>query len=142
MKLSFSIRNWEGIRWEEFCGVASATGMAGIELYDIKGEMFTGKTSVTNPGLSAAARRELAKAGLTIPCVCAVHDFTDPDFQEELADCIETAVNLGVENVGVRTDNPDMDACVNIMRELIEMVNGNPVRLLVETTGAFALIMH
>ena len=138
MKLSFSIRNWEGIRWEEFCGVASATGMAGIELYDIKGEMFTGKTSVTNPGLSAAARRELAKAGLTIPCVCAVHDFTDPDFQEELADCIETAVNLGVENVGIRTDNPDMDACVNIMRDLIEMVNGNPVRLLVETTGAFA----
>ena len=112
--------------------------MAGIELYDIKGEMFTGKTSVTNPGLSAAARRELAKAGLTIPCVCAVHDFTDPDFQEELADCIETAVNLGVENVGIRTDNPDMDACVNIMRDLIEMVNGNPVRLLVETTGAFA----
>ena len=138
MKLSFSIRNWKGIRWEEFCGVASATGMAGIELYDIKGEMFSGKSSVTNPGLSAAARRELAKAGLTIPCVCTVGDFTDPAFKEELEDCIETAVNLGVENVGIRTDNLDMDVCVNVMQELIELVNGNPVRLLVETTGAFA----
>ena len=138
MKLSFSIRNWDGIRWEEFCGVASATGMAGIELYDIRSEMFSGKSSVTNPGLSAAARRELAKAGLTIPCVCAVGDFTDPVFREELENCIETAVNLGVENVGIRTDNQDMDVCVNVMQELIELVNGYPVRLLVETTGAFA----
>ena len=69
MKLSFTIRNWAGTSWEEAVNVAAVTGMAGIELYDIAGEKFTGKGSVTNPGVSAAARRELAKAGISIPCV-------------------------------------------------------------------------
>ena len=32
MKLSFSIRNWNGIGWNEFCEAAKYTRMTGIEL--------------------------------------------------------------------------------------------------------------
>ena len=30
MKLSFSIQNWDGIEWQEFCDVAKDTKMKGV----------------------------------------------------------------------------------------------------------------
>ena len=80
MKLSFSIRNWDNISWQEFLDAAQNTRMAGIEIYDVRGPVFRGKTSPTNPELSAVTRRELIARGLSIPCAGTVTDFTDSSF--------------------------------------------------------------
>ena len=69
--------------WKELCQVASCTQMSGIELYDIAGPVFAGKSSPANPELSAVTRRELAGAGLALPCIGTVNDFTDPAFKQE-----------------------------------------------------------
>ena len=138
MKLSFSIRNWTDYTWTDFCAVAEATHMSGIELFDITGETFSGKGSVTNPERSAAARRDLALSGLALPCVETVRDFTDTAFAAELEQCVQTAVNLGILNIALHTEQQDMEACVSAMQQLLPVVGCQPVTLVVETAGAFA----
>ena len=112
MKLAFSIQNWEGIEWQEFCDVAEDTGMKGVEIYDIDAPIFQGKSTPTNPEFSSATRRALQNQGLNIPCIDTVSDFTSEDFLSEFTECMEVAVNLNVPAISVHTENKDHDTCV------------------------------
>ncbi len=138
MKLSFSIQNWNTMSWKELCQVASCTQMSGIELYDIAGPVFAGKSSPANPELSAVTRRELAGAGLALPCIGTVNDFTDPAFKQEFSECLETAVNLGIDCIGLHTENADPEECAVHLEEVLEAIGSKPVAAVVETTGAYA----
>ena len=138
MKLSFSIQYWNGIDWNAFRAAAVDARLQGIELYDIDGPVFQGKSSPTNPELAAATRRGLTHQGLSIPCVDTVGDFTDPGFERELSECVEVAVNLGVACVGVHTSNDNQAACAERMGMLLNAVGQKPVTILIETTGAYA----
>ena len=124
--------------WKELCQVASCTQMSGIELYDIAGPVFAGKSSPANPELSAVTRRELAGAGLALPCIGTVNDFTDPAFKQEFSECLETAVNLGIDCIGLHTENADPEECAVHLEEVLEVIGSKPVAAVVETTGAYA----
>ena len=100
MKLSFSIQNWKNMSWDEFCDVAEATRMQGIELYDIQGPVFRGKTSPSNPERAASTRRYLISKNLRIPCVNTVNDFTN--FIQEL---IMSKNEVNQENLDLRFDH-------------------------------------
>ena len=138
MKLSFSIQNWNGLSWGDFCAVAQDVRLQGVEICDVNGPAFQGKASPTNPELAAAARRALIRQGLSIPCVDTVGDFTDPGFERELSECVEVAVNLGVACVGVHTSNDNQAACAERMGMLLNAVGQKPVTISIETTGAYA----
>ncbi len=138
LKLSFSIRHWAGISWEEFCSTASGTGMSGIEIHDVTDPIFQGKGSPTNPDQAAYQRRRLAAEGLSIPCLGTVKDFTDPSFIRELSECIDIAVNLGIETIGIHTACTDMETCVQSLGIGLEAVGDRPVTLLVETADAYS----
>ena len=138
MKLSFSIRNWNGCSWEEYCEAAAATHMAGIELHDILSPVFEGKGSPTNPELAAYTRRTLIGDGLQIPCVSTVRDFTEAGFAREFGECLEASVNLGIACIGVHTEETDADACEAALGRILDMVGDKPVAVVVETFGAFA----
>ena len=107
MKLSFSIRNWHSLSWQELCAVAQNTRMQGIELYDLEGPVFQGKESPSNPDRAASVRRDLIGRGLEIPCVDMTRSLTDPLFDREFSACLETAVNLGVPHVAVHASLDD-----------------------------------
>ena len=138
MKLSFSIRNWDNISWQEFLDAAQNTRMAGIEIYDVRGPVFRGKTSPTNPELSAVTRRELIARGLSIPCAGTVTDFTDSAFFEEMERVLAAAVNLGIPYIAIHTDETDADKCAFAIEKIIKALGERPVTVLVETSGAFA----
>ena len=138
MKLSFSIQNWNTMSWDELRAVASCTQMSGIELYDIDGPVFAGKASPANPELAAVTRRELAGEGLAIPCIGTVNDFTDPAFAREFAECLETAVNLGIDCIGIHTENADPEECAAHLEAVLEALGEKPVAAVIETTGAYA----
>ena len=138
MKLSFSIENWKETSWADFCGVAEDTRVTGIELYDIEGPVFQGKGSPTNPELAAAERRRLINRGLSIPCLNTVGDFTEPAFIREMTECLEVAVNLGIDHIGIHTEETDQDTCALRVRELLALVGDKPVTVLVETADAYA----
>ena len=138
MKLSFSIQYWNNMDWNAIRQAALDAKLKGVELFDIDGPVFQGKSSPTNPELAAATRRSLTNDGLTLPCIDTIGDFTDPGFQRELMDAVEAAVNLGVDYVGVHTSSDSQAACCERMAVLLAALGDKPVTLLVETTGAYA----
>ena len=138
MKLSFSIEHWDGIEWQEFCDVARDTKMKGIEIYNVEAPIFQGKTTPTNPEYASATRRHLQNQELSIPCIDTVTDFTSEDFLAEFTECMEVAVNLGIPSISVHTDVEDHDLCVESLGILLEVTEGFPVTILVETVGAYA----
>ena len=138
MKLSFSIQNWDSLTWSECCASAADAHLKGIELYNLDAPMLQGKSSPTNPELSAVTRRELVRQELSVPCVGTVGDFTSPDFAGELAETVEVAMNLGAENIVIHTGEGDMDVCEKAVAELLDVIGDQPVRLLVDTVGAYA----
>ena len=138
MNLSFTMQNWNALTWEEFCAVAAEVRLQGIEMYNVNGPAFQGKLSPANPELAAATRRGLIRQNLTVPCIGTVLDFTDADFRYELDECLEIAKNLGVENVALHTSEESQDVCAARISAYMDKLTGTGVRLLVETTGAYA----
>ncbi|MBR4711760.1 MAG: AMP-binding protein [Clostridia bacterium] len=137
MKLSFSIRDWKDLNWQQFCDLAATTEMQGIELQDVRGPLFQGKTGLANPELAAVIRRGLAEQKLTIPCIDTARDFTAPDFPEELRASAELCANLGIPNIVIHTASDRQDACVERLSRLMADLT-QPVTLLVDTVGAYA----
>ncbi len=138
MKLSFSIEHWKEMKWADFCDVAGETHVTGIELHNIEGPLFQGKSSPTNPELAASARRDLINRGLSIPCIDTVGDFTSSGFLREMRESIEVAVNLGAPYVGIHTSETDPDFCEKMLREILALVGDAKVTVLIETTGELA----
>ena len=138
MKLSFSIQNWKGMSWEELCGAAVNARLQGIEMVDVRGPLFSGKNSPTNPDRSAGVRRTLLGLGLEVPCVGTVLDWHNPDFLREFDECVETAVNLGIPCVSVHSGCEDDDDNARVLSELLERTAPHKVTVLVETAFRYA----
>ena len=138
MKLSFSIEYWYGMDWNAFRTAALDAKLQGIELYDINGPMFQGKASLTNPEMIGATRRSLTNQGLKIPCIGTEGDFTDPGFDRELNKCVDAALELGVEYIGIHTRTKSQPACTQHVTKLLAAIGDKPVTLLIETTGTYA----
>ena len=137
MKLSFSIQYWNDYSWSDMVEAAVDARLNGIELYNVRGSVFQGKTSPTNPEMSASTRRNLAGQSLSLPCISTKTDFTAPEFADELRESITTAVNLGVPNIGMHTHCNEQEVCENAIREHLAAVGNAPVVLLVETDGFY-----
>ncbi len=138
MKLSFSIQNWKETDWNRFCDVAVYTHMQGIELYDINGPVLLDKSGPANPQRAASVRRDLTEKGLELPCLGTVNDFTSPEFWQELDECLELAVNLGISCVSIHTEMDDQDLCAGFLAEILEKIDDLPVTVIVETSGAYS----
>ena len=90
MKLSFSTKGWHGKSFDEFCDIAKDLRFSGIELHNVKNELFTGSDSAFCDYLSAATLRKLYEKKLSIPCIDSICDLSDEeqkDFaREEIMD--------------------------------------------------------
>ena len=109
MKLSYSIRYWTDIDWQEACTAAAETKMAGVELCGIGDDRFSGKSSPTNPELASSTRRKLGSNDLCVPCVDTVSDFTSDEFLVEFSEAVDVAVNLGSPYVSIHTADTDKE---------------------------------
>ena len=138
MNLSFSIRHWDNINWDEFLNAAVETRMKGVEISNITGPVFAGKASPTNPERSAASRRTLMNMGISIPCLETVGDFADDSFAAEFAQCLEHAVNLEIPAISLHTDCGDIDTCSQYLEPVLAMTGNSGVSVLVETSGPMA----
>ena len=65
MKLSFSIRGWQGYTWEDFCRAARDMKLQGIELHDIHGVF---RQAVYECRGSPAGRRGESEANAEYRC--------------------------------------------------------------------------
>ncbi len=140
MKLSFSIQNWDGLAWDEFCATAEEIHMQGVELYNLKNGLFARKDSPANPELAAAVRRSLIRRHLSIPCVDTALDFMDKDqdFAGEFEEALRVCVNLGIPGIVIHTSCEDQDICSERIKDLMDTIQGEPVSILLETSKAYA----
>ena len=138
MNLSFSIQNWTEPSWADFCSVAAEVGLAGVEIYDIKGRAFTGKDSPLNPQLAARTRRSLIRQNLRVPCLDTVEDFVSEGFPEAFEEVLGAALNLGIPAIGIHTSCDDIDLCQDRIRVLLDLLGEQPAAVLVESAGAYA----
>ena len=76
MKLSFTIRHWPGMDWGQFCAAAADSRLAGLEIDSVYNPVLSQRMSPVNPELAVAARRELVRQGLEVPCVGVEADLT------------------------------------------------------------------
>ena len=107
MKLSFTIRHWPGMDWGQFCAAAADSRLAGLEIDSVYNPVLSQRMSPVNPELAVAARRELVRQGLEVPCVGVEADLTAEEAPAETAAALEAAANLLVPYVVVHTASSD-----------------------------------
>ena len=148
MKLSFSTFGWREQSWEDFRTVAKDCGFAGIEIHNIRAPKFLEKNSVFDAARANAVHRELAEAGLSIPCIDAWHNIADPSaFDEncaEISDYIKTAKSLRIPYVRIaaketgRTGEEERAAVFAVIEKMLPEAREAGVTLLIETIGPYS----
>ena len=138
MNLSFTIHNWPGMDWNQFCAAASDARLQGVEMDTVDNPIFQTRMSPTNPELAVAAHRQLVGQNLTIPCIGTEVDLMAPEAGAAVAAAVETAKNLLVPYVVLRTDSTDVGAVARRLGPLVEEAEDAGVVLLLETVGAMA----
>lgn len=83
MKLSFSTNGWNEFDWADFYVTAKDLQFSGIEIHDIKREIFSGKNRPFNNENIVETARKLAQMGLEISALDSTCDVADKDKIEE-----------------------------------------------------------
>ncbi len=136
MKLAFSTKNWKGYSWSDFCLTAQDIGFKGIEVHDIKDEIFTSQNGPLHPNNTPSVKRKLKNLGLTVSAVDYTGDLTD---FENLAECISAASTLASDFVKITYTGEDNDEkVVSLLKDAVELAEKEKVILLIETTGIYS----
>ncbi len=140
MKLSYSIKSWEGYSWDEYCKAAKDLGLSGIELHSKKSHSFPDSNNPFDPYNSKRVIRNMTDMGLCIPCMDSACDISQKENIEaninEVKECIETAKNLNIPYVRVHAS--EEDGAVAFIEAVIDYAFKNGVTLLLETAGAYS----
>ena len=136
MKLAFSTKNWKGYSWSDFCITAQDIGFKGIEIHDIKDDIFTSSSGPLNVNNTPSVKRKLKNLGLTVSAVDYTGDLTDFDY---LTECITAANTLASDFVKITYTGDDNDEkVVSLLKDAVELAEKEKVILLIETTGVYS----
>ncbi len=140
MKLSFSIKSWEGFSWDEFCKTAYDMGLKGIELHSKKSHSFPDSNNPFDPYNSKKIIRDMNDKGLSIPCMDSACDISEKDNFEnnikEVEECITTAKNLNIPYVRLHASSED--STYAFVEKILPFAAENNVTLLFETAGIYS----
>ena len=147
MKLSFSTNGWNDFDWADFYVTAKDLKFAGIEIHDIKREVFSGKNRPFNDENIVETSRKIKQMGLEIPVIDATCNLADPDKIEENIKEIREYIRIahilsapairlraGISNTDTEVSDDPVIACI---REVYKEADTNGVSLLIETVGPY-----
>ena len=107
MKLSYSTNGWDDFDWTDFTSTAKDLQFAGIEIHDIRKEVFSGKNRPFNNENILETARKIAQQQLEIACLDTTCDVADPDRIEanvaEIREYIRIANILHCPAIRLRT---------------------------------------
>lgn len=147
MKLSFSTNGWVDYSFKELCDMAKDYDFQGIEIHNIKKEIYSGKGRPFSAQNIAETEREISKLGIEIPCIDTTCNISDRskfiENCEEIEKYIEVAKILRCPNIRLRTydtygDKSCDEAVSDIIKKVIVKAENSGVSLLIETVGAYA----
>ena len=147
MKIAFNTNGWNDFEWQDFYTMAKDLQFDGIEIHDIKNEVFSGKKRPFHTDNIIETARMLSNLGLEIPCIDSTCNIGDKEaFEENVAEIeyyIETAKYLNCRNVRLRAgkdvNDEDVDdaVVVEFIRRVCDKAEKAEVNLLIETVGPY-----
>ncbi len=147
MKLSFSTNRWKGYSFDKFSSIAKEMKFKGIELHDIKSDLFTGKNAPFNKDLANATMRDLFEKKLEIPCIDTTCNPANSSKHNEniseIVKAIEIASSLKIPYLRIRaievgSYEESFKAVSNCIEKVINLLEKKNMSILVETVGMFA----
>ena len=136
MKFAFSTKNWKGYSWSDFCLTAQDIGFKGIEVHDIRDDVFTASNGPLHPDNTPSVKRKLKNLGLTVSAVDYAGDLTDIEY---LTECISAANTLASPFVKITYTGEDNDEkVISLLKDAVEIAEKEQVVLLMETTGIYS----
>ncbi len=139
MRLSYTVKGWEGFTWDEFCDAAKEAGLRGVELHSKKSRSFADTSDPFDPYAAKAIVRRMQDRDLYIPCIASSSDMSSGDTEEifnEISQSIHTAENLGVRYVRVHAEK--QDGVTGLLERLLPVAEKSDVTLLLETAGVYS----
>ncbi len=148
MKLSYSTNGWDDFDWTDFTSTAKDLQFAGIEIHDIRKEVFSGKNRPFNNENILETARKIARQQLEIACLDTTCDVADPDRIEanvaEIREYIRIANILHCPAIRLRAGKNISDKDVSdepvieCIRQTYREADNNGVSLLIETVGVYS----
>ena len=141
MNLSFSVRGWKYLTWDDMIATAEKLRFQGIEVYNIgKYDALTGPGGPFHKSRTAVTARKLHNKKLKIPCLDSSLDLSaeDDGEREHILELMRTAANLGVPYIAVRARRDDKKRVISVLRELVTAAAAMNVKILVKTCDIFA----
>ena len=125
MRLAFSTNGGDDFDWSDFYVTAKDLQFSGIEIHDIKREVFSGKNRPFNNENIVETARKINQMNLEIPVIDAVCNIADPDkIQENIEDireyiriakilkCPAIRLRAGKSNDDVNTSDDPVIECI------------------------------
>ena len=141
MKLSFSVRGWNELSWDDMVKTAEELRFQGIEVYNIaKHEELIGKSGPFHKYKTAVTARMLHDKKLRIPCIdssCDISAAGDEEM-ETIRFLMETAHNLDVPYVSVRARKDDRERIIAVLEQLLPLAEDLKLKILVKTCDIYA----
>ena len=145
MNLAFSTKFHNVSGFGDFLRIADELRYDGIEIHDIKADVFSGKTSPFSPDMTSATKRTLINAKKSIACIdvdCNIADKTTAeDNMKKIEAAVSVAKNINVSYIKVYAESEDANAIAYVtefMADVISLCEKNNVVVLMETIGVFA----
>ena len=144
MKLSFTIRGWNGTPWDEIFDEAKELSIGGIELHDSMDASFCEKDGPFHKVNCTATTRKLQDAKITLANFATAIDIGQPNTEEnaeQLLAYLCFAHDFRIPYISVvATDTGDaaMANVVDVVGRVLPAYEDKGVILLIETTGLFA----
>ncbi|MBQ7767249.1 MAG: sugar phosphate isomerase/epimerase, partial [Lachnospiraceae bacterium] len=147
MKLSFSTNGWDDFDWTDFYVTAKDLQFDGIEIHDVKREVFSGKNRPFNSENIVETAHKLAQMELTIPCLDTTCDVSDETKIEEnvaeIEEYIKIAKIVKCPCIRIRAGKHSMDTEVNddavieCIKRTYREADNNGISILIETVGPY-----
>ena len=147
MKLSFSTNGWDDFDWTDFYVTAKDLQFDGIEIHDVKREVFSGKNRPFNSENIVETAHKMAQMELTIPCLdttCDVSDETKIDENvAEIEEYIKIAKIVKCPCIRIRAGKHSTDkdvkddAVIECIKRTYREADNNGISILIETVGPY-----
>jgi fatty-acyl-CoA synthase len=140
MKLSFSMRGWPTLSWNEAVKTATGMGFSGIEVYNLpKFSSLSDKGAPFHKYNISATVRQMRENGLYIPVFDTSYDISSSEYvKNDLLFLIDTAHSARVPYVSVCALTENEDAVISALYKILPIAREKDVTILIKTSGIYS----
>ncbi|MBQ0084585.1 MAG: AMP-binding protein [Clostridiales bacterium] len=135
MKLSFSVKGWQGLSWQQITDIALQMEFSGIELHSEYEEFKNRENTFSGQNTKAFVRLNYENR-LTVPCIDTVYPL-DGKNTAEICELIALAHELKVKYIAFHVKTEDTALIKSEISNLLNCAEKNKITLLIVTDDAF-----